>query len=322
MALRVLLADESTNIKKVMQLALQDFGVEVKAVPVGLDVLSVASSFKPHIVFADVLLSKKSGYDVCEELRKDSLLKSVPVILMWSGFMELDESRFKSSKASDRLEKPFDAETLRSLVKKYVPAVNENVIANFLTFPKLPEILSTEAEPKKALPAKPAAAPAPVDLEDPEDFQQVPLPKKKSNGPETHKSAEIETESWSSTSIAKVKINPIPDDIEFSQLYSEIEQPSPNSAALTAAEVTVNKPTQQKNSPVHSTQENPVRGAQENLEYHEMTSAFQAERAEELLREEVHRVLLEVAWKIIPDIAERVIREEIERLLQEEDRVL
>ena len=54
MALRVLLADESTTIKKVMQLALQEFAVEVKAVRSGLDVSEVARSFSPDIVFADV----------------------------------------------------------------------------------------------------------------------------------------------------------------------------------------------------------------------------------------------------------------------------
>ena len=68
MALRVLLADESSTIKKVMQLALQDFGVEVKSVPIGLDVSQAAKSFRPDIIFADVLLAKKSGYDVSAEL--------------------------------------------------------------------------------------------------------------------------------------------------------------------------------------------------------------------------------------------------------------
>jgi CheY-like chemotaxis protein len=64
MALRVLLADESSTIKKVMQLALQDFGVEVKAVPIGVDVVQVAKSFEPDIIFADILLAKMNGYEV------------------------------------------------------------------------------------------------------------------------------------------------------------------------------------------------------------------------------------------------------------------
>ena len=64
MALRVLLADESNTIKKVMELSLQDFAVEVKAVNMGVDVLEVARNFKADIIFADVLLPKVSGYEV------------------------------------------------------------------------------------------------------------------------------------------------------------------------------------------------------------------------------------------------------------------
>ena len=59
MALRVLLADESSTIKKVFQLALQDFAVEVRPVNIGVDVAMVAKNFKPDIIFADVMLQKK-----------------------------------------------------------------------------------------------------------------------------------------------------------------------------------------------------------------------------------------------------------------------
>ena len=46
MALRVLLADESSTIKKVFQLALQDFAVDVRPVNIGVDVLKVVKSVK------------------------------------------------------------------------------------------------------------------------------------------------------------------------------------------------------------------------------------------------------------------------------------
>ena len=59
MALRVLLGDESATIKKVIQLALQDYSVEVKSVHLGLDILDVSRTFQPHIIFMDVLLQKK-----------------------------------------------------------------------------------------------------------------------------------------------------------------------------------------------------------------------------------------------------------------------
>jgi CheY-like chemotaxis protein len=122
-----------------MQLALQDFGVEVKSVPVGLDVLAVTKTFKPDIVFADVLLAKRNGYDVCLDLKSDPETQHIPVVLMWSGFMEVDEARIAQSRPDARLEKPFDSETLRQLVQHSVAKTQSNPVSSYLQFPKMPE---------------------------------------------------------------------------------------------------------------------------------------------------------------------------------------
>lgn len=135
MALRVLLADESVTIKKVIQLALQDFAVEVKAVPVGLDVLEVSKSFQPDLVFADILLQKRSGYDVCADLKKDSGTAAIPVVLMWSSFMELDQRQVDACGADGKLEKPFEVEALRKLVLELVPRTRSQRMAHFLEYP-------------------------------------------------------------------------------------------------------------------------------------------------------------------------------------------
>jgi CheY-like chemotaxis protein len=182
MALRVLLADESSTIKKVMQLALQDFGIEVKSVPIGLDVLQVARSFKPDVIFADVLLSKRSGYDVSQDVKNDPQLNKIPVVLMWSSFMELDEARARQSGAERRLEKPFDADHLRSLVKDLVPRLDVNQISDYLAFPDLPEIVETPAPPmddqveEVELEAEPVVAQPPPARANRPQAQMPPMP--------------------------------------------------------------------------------------------------------------------------------------------------
>ncbi len=160
MALRVLLADESTSIKKVMQLALQDFGVEVKSVPIGLDVLPVAKSWSPDIIFVDVLLSKKSGYDVCADIKSDPQTAKTPVVLIWSGFMDLDEKKASSSGASLRLEKPFDAKTLREIVRSLVPPTRDNAISEYLSFPERPDFLERPPESSTVIPLPPGKWPS------------------------------------------------------------------------------------------------------------------------------------------------------------------
>lgn len=134
MALRVLLADESQTIKKVIQLALQDFSVEVKPVHSGIDVLPIAKVFQPDIIFADVLLAKKTGYDVCKELKSNPETSNIPVVLMWNSLMGIDEKKALESKADRRLEKPFEVETLRSMVQELAPKTVTNPISSFLNF--------------------------------------------------------------------------------------------------------------------------------------------------------------------------------------------
>src|SRR5277367_3896233 len=99
MAFKVLLADDSAAIKKVVQLSLQDFGAEVRSVGSGKDVLDVCRSFNPDIAFVDVLLPHKTGYEVVSEMKKDSKLKQTPVVILWSAFMAFDEGKYKASGA-------------------------------------------------------------------------------------------------------------------------------------------------------------------------------------------------------------------------------
>ena len=174
MALRVLLADESVTIKKVFQLALQDYGVEVLAVNAGVDVVPVAEKFKPDIVFADVLLQKRTGYEVAKDLSANDAFKDIPTVLIWSGFMELDDAKFKESTAKAHLEKPFDTNKLRDLVQSLVPKTKAQELSQYLEFPTMPEF--EEGPPKEEA----TTSSGPLDLgpdTEPEEpvFEEMPF---------------------------------------------------------------------------------------------------------------------------------------------------
>lgn len=156
-----------------MQLALQDFAVEVKAVHAGVDVLEVARTYKPDIVFADVLLQKKNGYEVSAELKADAELSSTPVVLMWSSFMELDQAGYKRSKANGKLEKPFDVETLRKLVKDNVPSLRSDRLSEYLQFPSNISQPLNDEEMKRESSAK-AAAPVIITPPPPPQIPEMP----------------------------------------------------------------------------------------------------------------------------------------------------
>lgn len=135
MPLRVLLADESSAIRKVIQLSLQDYAVEIKSVHRGDEVLSMMPSFRPDIVLADVLLQSRSGYDVAKDIKRE--YSSVPVVLMWSGFMEFDDQQFQGSGAEDKLEKPFDSHSLRKMIQRLVNKTQDHPLSEHLEFPEV-----------------------------------------------------------------------------------------------------------------------------------------------------------------------------------------
>jgi two-component system, cell cycle response regulator len=330
MALRVLLADESSTIKKVMQLALQDFAVEVKAVPIGLDVLQVARSFNPDIVFVDVLLAKKNGYEVTAELKNDSMLKKTPVVLMWSGFMELDEPKAKACKVDRRLEKPFDAETLRNLVKELVPPLGSNLISNFLSFPEMPEMVEDKKPPVAKIPGRSVPTDdddiqlAPIgnlhqleEIEEPEEFQSVPLPKTNPI-PQTTKSNQ--KDDWAQADLSRYRIE-LPREDSFSLDEADLTH---TSIALSsgAGEISlddIDNPNPQPRRPAA-----PKTPSSKTFIQQATTSAMSSldpMRAEELLLQEARSVLESVAWKVLPEIVERVVREELQKLLKDAERL-
>ena len=107
----VLIYDDDVEILNVCKAILHTSNYRVETIQTCENIVSDILAFKPDIVFADVLLTKRNGYEVCQDLKNDVDTKDLPVVLMWSGFMEIDEA--KIAQATARLEKPFDAEALR-----------------------------------------------------------------------------------------------------------------------------------------------------------------------------------------------------------------
>ena len=296
MALRVLLADESTTIKRVMQLALHDFAVEVKSVPIGIDVLPVAKVFKPDIVFADVLLPKKSGYEVGKELKSDPETKNIPLILMWSSFMELDEAKAKESMAERRLEKPFEPDTLRSLITELVKKTQTNPISHYLKFPDMPEI---QEDPSTA------DAPAIELANDDDEFAQVPLHNPLST-PSSPTSQKETSEDWSHQDLSKFKIE-VPAKREFDYDATQISTDSIDNKKPLVTNYGEFEEVTFANAPF----EGPS-GSQ--------ASSVQGFDQEAIFREEARKVIEHIAWKILPEITERIVREEINKLLQDTEK--
>jgi CheY-like chemotaxis protein len=126
-AKKILVADDSLTIQKVIRLALSGDSYEIQTVSDGKEALEQASLFRPDIFIIDVSLPIFDAYQVREQLLNKPDLKNIPVILMSSAFEKVDESRSKKLGFAGHLIKPFDPSHLRSTllsVSTAAPAID------------------------------------------------------------------------------------------------------------------------------------------------------------------------------------------------------
>jgi CheY-like chemotaxis protein len=113
---KLLLADDSITIQKVVDLTFADEGVNVVCVSNGRDAIERLDEFEPDIVIADVLMPQINGYEVCEYIKQNDKLKHIPVMLLVGSFEPFDEAEARRVGADDTLTKPF--QSIRSLIDK------------------------------------------------------------------------------------------------------------------------------------------------------------------------------------------------------------
>jgi CheY-like chemotaxis protein len=115
---RILVADDNSNIQKMVGLALKDHGIEVVAVGNGEAAVRKISDVKPDLVLADVFMPVRNGYEVCKYVKDDASLAHIPVILLVGAFDPLDEQEAQRVGADGVLKKPFvPPDPLISMVK-------------------------------------------------------------------------------------------------------------------------------------------------------------------------------------------------------------
>src|ERR1700677_3435753 len=104
---RILVADDNTNIQKMVVLAFQERRVEVIAVGNGEAAVRRLPDANPDLVLADVFMPVRNGYEVCEFVKKDPRFSHIPVILLVGAFDPLDEKEARRVGADGVLKKPF-----------------------------------------------------------------------------------------------------------------------------------------------------------------------------------------------------------------------
>jgi len=156
MGSKVLLADDSVTIQKVVGIIFANEGYELTVVASGDAALAKAREIKPDVMLIDALMPGKNGYEVCREVRQDPALAHTAILLMTGTFEAVDEERNRQSGADDFITKPFESQILIDATNRLIALTAERAAA-----PK-----AAVAAPAPAVEAAPAAPPSAPQVDD------------------------------------------------------------------------------------------------------------------------------------------------------------
>jgi CheY-like chemotaxis protein len=118
MSHKILLADDSITIQKVVNLTFSDEGINVVTVGNGELALKKLNEETFDLVLADIFMPGRNGYEVCEYVKTSPQTADVPVILLVGAFEPFDKSEAARVRADGHLTKPFESRILIETVKR------------------------------------------------------------------------------------------------------------------------------------------------------------------------------------------------------------
>jgi CheY-like chemotaxis protein len=146
-AKKILLADDSLTIQKVVELTFSDSEYVLLCVSNGQKALDKVAEEAPDLILADVVMPEKNGYEVCEAIKANPATARIPVILLSGTFEPFDRDRAERLGCDAIVSKPFDSQQLLRQVEALLARVPEDVPST-----------ATMAIPTMTNPQPPAAA--------------------------------------------------------------------------------------------------------------------------------------------------------------------
>jgi DNA-binding response OmpR family regulator len=115
MSAKILIADDEPNILLSLEFLMKREGFEVVTARDGQEAVDAALSHRPDLILLDVMMPRKSGFDVCLELRAQDDFKDTRILMLTAKGRELDVTKGLALGADAYMTKPFGT---RELVEK------------------------------------------------------------------------------------------------------------------------------------------------------------------------------------------------------------
>jgi DNA-binding response OmpR family regulator len=122
MAKKVLIVDDEPNIVLSLEFLMKKAGFEVAVAGDGDEALVQVGKFNPDLVLLDVMMPKKSGYEVCEALRADPARAAMKVVMLTAKGRDTEVAKGMALGADAYVTKPFSTKDLVARVTELLGA--------------------------------------------------------------------------------------------------------------------------------------------------------------------------------------------------------
>lgn len=114
---KLLLADDSVTIQRVIELTFADEDIQVIAVGDGQQAIARIDTERPDVVLADIGMPERDGYEVAAHVKDNPQTAHIPVLLLTGAFEPIDEARARAVGCDGVLVKPFEPQMVINRVK-------------------------------------------------------------------------------------------------------------------------------------------------------------------------------------------------------------
>lgn len=117
MAHKILIVDDEPNIIISLEFLMKKEGFEVAVAVDGDEALSKVASFGPDLILLDVMMPKKSGFEVCEALRSEPRNSALQIVMLTAKGRDTEVAKGLAIGADAYVTKPFSTKELVAKVK-------------------------------------------------------------------------------------------------------------------------------------------------------------------------------------------------------------
>lgn len=123
MSHKILIVDDEPNIVISLEFLMKKEGFQIAVAGDGEEALAKVASFAPDLLLLDVMMPKKSGFEVCEALRADPANSALKIVMLTAKGRETEVAKGLAIGADAYVTKPFSTKDLVVRVKELLGAV-------------------------------------------------------------------------------------------------------------------------------------------------------------------------------------------------------